>query len=188
MDVGTSRGAIADDDFTGYLLHADPAWLANILHLQRPPVYWGKTPEPSSLAIKEGTTLFFRKSREMPAVIMGYAKIASLTKAVPLEEAFRPVHTRIRVQRKRAEGPQDGPSADSAQTVPNEVSRKRPNKADCHQARNGKSSLGAHCRGEQDHEKARDGQPKVFGQHRREHHRIAVGVKDVVHRFQLVHR
>lgn len=57
MDAETVRGASADDDFTGYLLHADPAWLENILRLEQPPVYWGKTPEPSSLAIRERTTL-----------------------------------------------------------------------------------------------------------------------------------
>jgi len=88
LDVETVRGAIVDDDFTGYLLHADPAWLENVLQLEQAPVYWGKTPEPSSLAIREGTTLFFRKSREMPPVVKGYAKISSITKAVPLEEAW----------------------------------------------------------------------------------------------------
>ena len=85
------------------------------------------------------------------------------------KKAFRAAHAGVRVERKRAKGPQDGPPSNSSEAVPYKVTYERGCKADCQQARNGKSVLGAHRRGKKHHKETRDGQAEVFGKHRREH-------------------
>src|SRR5438094_1013473 len=73
----------------GYILHTSPTWLDKVQKLGQMPVYWGKTPQPSSGAITSGTYLFFRKSREVPGVVKAYGRVSLLKTSIPLQDAWK---------------------------------------------------------------------------------------------------